>query len=62
MRVAEQYIAAFGNLAKQGNTILLPTNTGDVTSMVSQVRLPAWVVGPAAYCTVILDSCLCLVE
>lgn len=37
MRVAEQYIAAFGNLAKEGNTLLLPSNTGDITSMVAQV-------------------------
>lgn len=36
MTVAEQYIAAFGNLAKEGNTVLLPTNTGDISSMVSQ--------------------------
>ena len=36
--VAEQYIAAFSKLAKQGNTILLPSNAGDVTSMVAQVR------------------------
>ncbi|ELU05414.1 hypothetical protein CAPTEDRAFT_225245 [Capitella teleta] len=36
MRVAEQYIAAFGNLAKEGNTLLLPSNAGDVTSMVAQ--------------------------
>lgn len=34
--VAEQYVAAFSNLAKTGNTILLPTNTGDVASMVTQ--------------------------
>ncbi|XP_077989045.1 stomatin-like protein stl-1 [Glandiceps talaboti] len=34
--VAEQYVAAFGNLAKTGNTILLPTNTGDISSMVGQ--------------------------
>lgn len=38
MSVAEQYVSAFSNLAKQSNTILLPANTGDVTSMVSQVR------------------------
>lgn len=36
MAMAEQYIAAFGNLAKETNTILLPSNTGDVSSMVSQ--------------------------
>jgi len=34
--VAEQYVAAFSNLAKTGNTILLPSNTGDVASMVTQ--------------------------
>lgn len=34
--VAEQYVAAFSQLAKTGNTIMLPTNTGDVSSMVSQ--------------------------
>lgn len=34
--VAEQYIEAFGNLAKKGNTLLLPSNTGDVTNMVAQ--------------------------
>ena len=37
LSVAEQYIVAFGNLAKQGNTLLLPSNTGDVTNMVAQV-------------------------
>ncbi|XP_013406784.1 stomatin-like protein 2, mitochondrial [Lingula anatina] len=36
MTVAEQYISAFGNLAKTGNTVLLPTNTGDISSMVGQ--------------------------
>lgn len=34
--VAEQYVAAFSNLAQKGNTVLLPTNTGDISSMVSQ--------------------------
>ena len=34
--VAEQYINAFGNLAKEGNTVLIPANTGDITSMVTQ--------------------------
>ena len=35
--VAEQYIAAFSNIAKTNNTVLLPSNTGDVTSSVAQV-------------------------
>ncbi|KAK7896404.1 hypothetical protein WMY93_021729 [Mugilogobius chulae] len=34
--VAEQYVSAFSNLAKESNTVLLPTNTGDVTGMVTQ--------------------------
>lgn len=33
--IAEQYVAAFQNLAKSSNTILLPSDTGDVTSMVA---------------------------
>uniref|UniRef100_UPI00398E3BD3 stomatin-like protein 2, mitochondrial n=1 Tax=Pristiophorus japonicus TaxID=55135 RepID=UPI00398E3BD3 len=36
LSVAEQYVSAFGNLAKQTNTILLPSNTGDISSMVTQ--------------------------
>ena len=35
--VAEKYIHAFEQLAKEGNTILLPSNTGDVSNMVAQV-------------------------
>lgn len=37
LRVAEQYIREFGNLAKTNNTILLPTNLGDVGSMVATI-------------------------
>ena len=36
LRVAEQYIDAFSELAKTNNTILLPANTGDAGSMVVQ--------------------------
>ena len=36
MQIAKDYVAAFGNIAKAGNTILLPTATGDVASMVTQ--------------------------
>ncbi|XP_065262249.1 stomatin-like protein 2, mitochondrial [Emys orbicularis] len=36
LAVAEQYVSAFSKLAKDSNTILLPSNTGDVTSMVTQ--------------------------
>lgn len=34
--VAEDYIKAFGNLAKTSNTLILPSNAGDVSSIVSQ--------------------------
>jgi len=35
LSVAEQYIGAFGNLAKTGNTVILPANAGDVSGMVA---------------------------
>lgn len=34
--VAEKYIAAFGKLANSSNTIVVPANTGDVASFVTQ--------------------------
>ncbi|NXK82534.1 STML2 protein, partial [Amazona guildingii] len=36
LSVAEQYVNAFSKLAKDSNTLLLPSNTGDVTNMVAQ--------------------------
>ncbi|KAM9323690.1 stomatin-like protein 2, mitochondrial [Pholidichthys leucotaenia] len=36
LSVAEQYVSAFSKLAKESNTILLPSNTGDISGMVSQ--------------------------
>ena len=35
LRVAEQYVAAFGNLAKKGTTVLLPSDAGNVGGMVA---------------------------
>lgn len=35
--VAEQYVIAFQELAKQSNTILLPSDVGNVSGMVTQV-------------------------
>ena len=35
LRVAEQYITNFGELAKTGNTLILPANLSDVGSMIS---------------------------
>jgi len=34
--VAEQYVDAFGKLAKKGNTLMIPQNVGDVRGMVAQ--------------------------
>jgi len=36
LAVAENYVRAFGELAKESNTLLLPANAGDVTGMVTQ--------------------------
>lgn len=35
LRVAEQYIAQFGEIAKAGTTMILPTNAADVASMIA---------------------------
>ena len=35
LRVAEQYIKEFGNLAKEGNTLIIPTNLSDVGGVVA---------------------------
>jgi regulator of protease activity HflC (stomatin/prohibitin superfamily) len=35
LKVAELYIHAFGNLAKTGNTLIVPSNLSDVASIVS---------------------------
>ena len=36
LRIAEQYVGAFKEIAKEGNTIMLPGNASDVGSMVAQ--------------------------
>ena len=35
LRVAEQYIKRFGELAKASNTIILPANVADVGAMIA---------------------------
>jgi regulator of protease activity HflC (stomatin/prohibitin superfamily) len=35
LKVAELYIAAFGNLAKAGNTLIVPSNLSDVSSVIA---------------------------
>jgi regulator of protease activity HflC (stomatin/prohibitin superfamily) len=35
LRIAEQYIGEFGNLAKQSNTLVVPSNLSDIASMIA---------------------------
>jgi regulator of protease activity HflC (stomatin/prohibitin superfamily) len=35
LRVAEQYVAEFGNLAKAGNTLIIPANLSDISGMIA---------------------------
>ena len=35
LKVAEQYVAAFGNLAKTNNTLIVPTNLADLATLVT---------------------------
>ena len=35
LRVAEDYLEQFGNIAKQGNTLVVPANLADISSMIS---------------------------
>jgi regulator of protease activity HflC (stomatin/prohibitin superfamily) len=35
LKVAEQYVNAFGNLAKTGNTLIVPANLSEMSSMIA---------------------------
>ena len=54
LRVAEQYVAQFGNLAQESTTLVLPANAADVGSMIAlamksiQAASPAGPSGPVA--------------
>jgi membrane protein implicated in regulation of membrane protease activity len=37
LRVAQEYIAQFGNLAKAGNTVILPSNLADIAGIVASL-------------------------
>ncbi len=37
LKVAELYIAAFSNLAKTGNTLIVPSNLADVATLVTSM-------------------------
>ncbi len=38
LRIAEQYITQFGNLAKEKNTLIIPSNLSDIAGMVSSAK------------------------
>lgn len=38
MTVAEKYVDAFGRMAKEGTTMIVPASANDAASMVAQVR------------------------
>jgi len=35
LKVAQQYVDAFGNLAKSSNTMIIPASAGDVASFIA---------------------------
>jgi hypothetical protein len=35
--IAEKYIESFGEIAKESNTVIVPSNVADVSSMITQV-------------------------
>ncbi|HET6630609.1 MAG TPA: band-7 C-terminal domain-containing protein [Woeseiaceae bacterium] len=39
LRVAEQYIEEFGNLAKSGNTLVVPANLADLADLTGMIAL-----------------------
>jgi regulator of protease activity HflC (stomatin/prohibitin superfamily) len=48
LRVAESYLLQFGNLAKAGNTLVVPANLSDLASMVALAKNVIGTKGPAA--------------
>jgi regulator of protease activity HflC (stomatin/prohibitin superfamily) len=47
LRVAEQYITQFGNIAKAGNTLVIPSNLSDVASVLATAMTVIQPKGPA---------------
>jgi regulator of protease activity HflC (stomatin/prohibitin superfamily) len=48
LKVAEQYITQFGNIAKQGNTLIIPSNLTDVGGIVATAMTTIKKMGPQA--------------
>lgn len=47
LRVAEAYIAQFGNLAKQGTTLIVPSTLSDISGMIAAAMNVVRATGPA---------------
>lgn len=39
LKIAEQYVAAFNNLAKESNTLIMPANVADIGSLISASKM-----------------------
>jgi hypothetical protein len=48
LRVADRYVDAFGNLAKAGNTLIVPANLADVSSLIASALTVVKAQGGAA--------------
>ena len=48
LRVAEDYLERFGSLAKEGNTLIVPANLSDVSSMIGAATSVLGAVRPPA--------------
>jgi regulator of protease activity HflC (stomatin/prohibitin superfamily) len=46
LKVAERYVEAFGNVAKQGNTLILPANLADVGGLIAAAMSVVKASGP----------------
>ena len=46
LRVAEQYVAQFGELAKKSNTLVVPANVADIASMIALAMKSVQAAGP----------------
>lgn len=47
LKVAEQYVGAFGNLAKTGNTLVVPANLSDMSGLIATALQVVKQTGPA---------------
>ncbi|CAG0914698.1 unnamed protein product [Notodromas monacha] len=56
LSIAEQYVAAFGKLAKASNTLILPSNSSDVPAMVTQAMMAYKTISGASLAEKLIDE------